>query len=138
MCGAIGEPFENKGSLDYQTFQESPASISGGSVQNIDELDNLIETSIKNIPVEPECHNKNLNLPSTKHILSTPKIFDCDNPSGRTVTREELIQFIRASSFEKFFPERDRIGGWICPKCGSGRGVNGTGISQYKNNQYHC
>ena len=105
---------------------------------NIDELDSLIENSIENIPVETECHKKNLNLLSTKHILSTPNIFDCKILSDRIVTREELIQFIRASSFEKFFPERDRIGGWICPKCGSGRGVNGTGISQYKNNQYHC
>lgn len=105
---------------------------------NIDELDNLIENSIKNIPVETECYNKNLKLSSTKHILSTPNIFDCDNLSGRTVTREELIQFIRVSPFEKFFPERDRIGGWICPKCGSGSGANGTGISQHKNIQYHC
>lgn len=105
---------------------------------NIDELDNLIENSIKNIPVETECHSKNLKLPSTKHIRLNPNIFDCDNIAGRIVTREELIQIIRASPFEKFFPERDRIGGWICPKCSSGSGVNGTGISQYKNIWYHC
>ena len=70
---------------------------------NIDELDNLIENSIKNIPVETECHSKNLKLHSTKHILLKPNIFDCDNLSGRIVTHEELIQIIRASPFEKFF-----------------------------------
>lgn len=105
---------------------------------NIDELDNLIDNSIKNIPVETECHSKNLKFPSTKHIRLNPNIFDCDNIAGRIVTREELIQIIRASPFEKFFPERDRIGGWICPKCGSGSGANGTGISNYNYIQYHC
>ena len=34
LCrGVIGEPFENKGSVSYQTFQESSASLGGGSVQ---------------------------------------------------------------------------------------------------------
>ena len=93
---------------------------------------------MKNIPVETECHSKNLKLPSTRHIPATPKIFDCNNLSGRIVTREELIQCIKASPFEKFFPEHDRIGGWICPKCGSGNGANGTGIFRYNNIQYHC
>ena len=130
------------GTFNYKLGFDNPPLCriiqSSQNFYNIDELDNLIETSIKNIPLETECHNKNLTLPSIKHIPSTSKIIECNNLSGKIVTREELIQFIRASPFEKFFPERDRIGGWICPKCDSGSGANGTGISQYKNFQFHC
>ena len=46
------------------------------------------------------------------------------------------------TSSEIFFPERDRHDGWVCPKCGSGRGSHGTGISKtprgYKYTCWHC
>ena len=95
------------GTFNYKLGFDKPTLCrviqSSQTFYNIDEFDYLIENSIKNIPVEPECHSKNLKLPSTKHILATPNIFDCNNLSGKTVTCEELIRLIRASPFEKFF-----------------------------------
>ena len=107
-------------------------------VYRVDELDDLIETSFDSIPQEArECVTPS-NSEQQQHTPLIPKFENNLNLTPTEVTRIKLIQILKTTPFEKFFPERDKVGGWICPKCGSGSGVNGTGITRHQNNNYHC
>ena len=106
-------------------------------VYRVNELDDLIKNSFSSIPQEvKECiAPSNLEQQQTSLI---PKVENNLNLTATEVTRTKLIQILKAIPFEKFFPERDKVGGWICPKCGSGSGINGTGITRHQNNNYRC
>lgn len=107
-------------------------------VYRVDELDDLIETSFDSIPQEAREYGTSSNSEQKQNIPLIPKVESNLNLTATEVTRTKLIQILKATPFEKFFPERDKVGGWICPKCGSGSGVNGTGITRHQNNNYCC
>lgn len=52
------------------------------------------------------------------------------------MTQEELINEINSRKPD-FLMKAKRKDTWICPGCGNGSGVNGTGIN-YHENRYHC
>ena len=110
---------------------------------NIAELDEFIDSNYKPISEPEQKINSSFHEVGNKNFLP-PNLLTEQQPRKflKTVTRKELIQKINTAPFEIFFPERDRHGGWVCPKCGSGRGVHGTGISKtprgYKYTCWHC
>lgn len=107
-------------------------------VYRVDELDDLIEASFNSIPQEAKEYVTSSNSEQQQNTPLIPKVEINLNLTATEVTRTKLIQILKATPFEKFFPKRDRVGGWICPKCGSGSGVNGTGITRHQNNNYRC
>lgn len=109
---------------------------------NLVELDEFIDSNYKPTP-EPEPKiNISVQEVGNKNFLPSNLLTEQPRKFLKTVTRKELIQKIKTAPFEIFFPERDRHGGWVCPICGSGRGVHGTGISKtprgYKYTCWHC
>ena len=107
-------------------------------VYRVDELDDLIETLFNTIPQETRERDTSSNSEQQQNTPLISKVENNLNLTATEVTRIKLIQILKTTPFEKFFPERDKVGGWICPKCGSGSGVNGTGITRHQNNNYHC
>lgn len=107
-------------------------------VYRVDELDDLIEDSFHSIHQESRECTTTSNAIQQKNILLTPKVEIKPDFVATEVTRTKLIQILKTTPFETFFPKRDKVGGWICPKCGSGSGVNGTGITQHQTNKYRC
>lgn len=110
---------------------------------NLAELDEFIDSNYKLMPESAEKITCSAPKVSSKSFLP-PNLLTEQQPGKnlKEVTRKDLIQIIKTAPFEIFFPERDRHEGWVCPKCGSGRGVHGTGISKtprgYKYTCWHC
>ena len=110
---------------------------------NIAELDEFIDSNYKPISEPEQKINSSFHEVVNKNFIPQNLLTE-QQPRKflKTVSRKELIQKIKIAPFEIFFPERDRHGGWVCPLCGSGRGVHGTGISKtprgYKYTCWHC
>lgn len=55
------------------------------------------------------------------------------------LTREQATQYIKSQSPSAFMPPDNKRKGYVCPKCGSGSGRNGTGMSKNpKDGRYRC
>ena len=110
---------------------------------NLVELDEFIDANYKPTPQPEQKINISANEVGNKNFIP-PNLLTEQQPRKnlKEMTRKDLIQIIKTAPFEIFFPERDRHEGWVCPKCGSGRGVHGTGISKtprgYKYTCWNC
>lgn len=134
------------GTFNYKVEDDKPPIcwvIKDNDVKyNLTELDEFIDSNYKSIP-EPETKiNSSFYEVGNKNFIPQNLLSEQPRKFLKTVTRKELIQKIKTVPFEIFFPERDRKGGWVCPICGSGKGVHGTGISKtprgYKYTCWHC
>ena len=132
------------GTFNYKLEDDNPpicCVIQDNAVKyNLAELDEFIDANYKSIPEPAEKIISSATKVSSKNFMS-PNLLTEQQPRKnlKEVTRKDLIQIIKTVPFEIFFPERDRHEGWVCPKCDSGKGVHGTGISKTPHgNKYTC
>lgn len=130
------------GTFNYKSDSSAPPLCRiielNNEVYRVDELDDLIETTLNGIPQESREYVSLSSPQQEKTIPPKPIVEATPDFAIKEISRAKLIQILKATPFEKFFPKRDKVDGWICPKCGSGSGVNGTGITQHQTNKYRC
>ena len=134
------------GTFNYKVEDDKPPIcwiLQDNAVKyNLAELDEFIDSNYKPIPEPEQKINSSFHEVVNKNFIPQNLLSEQPRKFLKTVSRKELIQKIKIAPFEIFFPERDRKGGWVCPKCGSGKGVHGTGISKtprgYKYTCWNC
>lgn len=135
------------GTFNYKIEDDKPPIcwvIQDNAVKyNLAELDEFIDANYKPTPQTEQKINISAHEVGNKNFIPQNLLTEQQPRKNlKEVTRKDLIQIIKTAPFEIFFPERDRHEGWVCPKCGSGRGVHGTGVSKtprgYKYTCWNC